>query len=700
MILGKYLAWLSSTTVAVALGWTVLPKGFVEVANWIGPLLGPSFKPLLTLVFLFVGPSLSYTPLLTVWVSAGVVGGFFARGVLRSMIAGTLSTITLILLAVANGFLLISGIRNLVSGSGGFNLPPPPPGTSLADILSVPVVGQIVQQATSPGGPSLLGIASVLAVNFGLNIALFAGSFIGSGVMFRKIFHRRAKPVKPRPVEDSMPKPPTPPGSIPPVATPSAPAPAPTATVLSLLVIALLILGTVVPAGLAQSSGSSGVLTGEQMELGVQKDGSLRMVYSTNVSSLPGVSADYSRAEFQNLVAGSIFSFNGSVQVGAGGPPSFLLSLLPRHGFLAIYQVSDPQVGKGRADVLASEFAQGFAVSLQPAVSLVLPSFGGQQGSSGSIYLGIYEGGQQNTTLRMLGLVQSDGVGTILTPRKVFAGSYAIMAGFLGFENASATPSPSVSVVADLTGFSNFYGRGTFTLGLRETFGAQGTIAPSATAKTTQIRLEFPTNSTVVAWGPSTATVNSTQGLYQLLLNTTSSPTPNAFVTFDASFPQRIHIDRRTDPSSTVSAGATVTEKVSVRNLGNETIHGVVVSEKKLFQTYPTLELLSPSYNSTLGDIDPQASREATVQFRVGSNGVYTMPSAEVSYVDQNKTISRESSQTMLVSTFNLELYLGKLVSGTAPYSYPLVGLVVLTPVKSLIGGIGKLSTRRRKKTR
>jgi len=330
---------------------------------------------------------------------------------------------------------------------------------------------------------------------------------------------------------------------------------------------------------------------------------------------------------------------------------------------------------------------------------LVLPSFGGQQGSSGSIYLGIYEGGQQNTTLRMLGLVQSDGVGTILTPRKVFAGSYAIMAGFLGFENASATPSPSVSVVADLTGFSNFYGRGTFTLGLRETFGAQGTIAPSATAKTTQIRLEFPTNSTVVAWGPSTATVNSTQGLYQLLLNTTSSPTPNAFVTFDASFPQRIQIDRRTDPSSTVSAGATVTEKVSVRNLGNETIHGVVVSEKKLFQTYPTLELLSPSYNSTLGDIDPQASREATVQFRVGSNGVYTMPSAEVSYVDQNKTISRESSQTMLVSTFNLELYLGKLVSGTAPYSYPLVGLVVLTPVKSLIGGIGKLSTRRRKKT-
>ncbi len=486
-----------------------------------------------------------------------------------------------------------------------------------------------------------------------------------------------------------MPKPPSPP-----VATPPAPS-APVATALSLLVIALLILGTFVPAGLAQNSGTSGVSSGEQLALTVQKDGLLHMIYSTNVSSLPGVSADYSRDEFQNLVAGSIFSFNGSVQMGTNGPPSFLLSLLPRNGFLTVYKVSDPSVGKERADVLASEFAQGFNVTLQSTVSLVLPSFGGQ---SGSVYLGIYQGGQQDTTLNMLNLAQASGVGTILTAQKVFAGSYAIMAGFLGLGNPSATLSPSVSVVADLTGLVNFYGKGTFTLGLRETFGSQGAIGPSMTAKTTTIQLVFPANSTVVAYGPSTATVSSTQGQYQLLMNSTSPSTPNSFVTFDATFPQHIQVDRQTAPSSPVPAGTTVTEKVSVKNLGNQTIHGVVVSEKNLFQTYPTLELLSPSYNLTLGDVDPQASREATVQFRVGSDGIYTLPPAEVSYTDQNQTVSRESSQMTLVSSFNLQLYLGKLVSGTAPYSYPLLGLVVLSPVKQAIREVGKLATRRRTK--
>ncbi len=108
----------------------ILPRGFGEIADWLSPVLGPAFGPELDLVFLVLGPSLSYTPLLTTWVVAGVVGGFFARSVLRSMAAGTISTLTIILLMVANAFVFFAGFRNLSGGFSGLNIPPPPPPVS------------------------------------------------------------------------------------------------------------------------------------------------------------------------------------------------------------------------------------------------------------------------------------------------------------------------------------------------------------------------------------------------------------------------------------------------------------------------------------------------------------------------------------------------------------------------------------------
>ncbi len=612
------------------------------------------------------------------------------------MAAGTVSKLTIIILAIGSAFILVSGTTNLFSfATAGLNLPPPPPGTSLSDILNAPLFGDLIKQAAAKGGPNLIGIATFLALNAILNTVFFASSFIISGYAFGKLFHRlRTKHLQPQPSEDAMPKPASPPA--PPPSTTPAPT-VPVATILPALLLVLLTVGAVLPAGFAQGVGSSGTTAGEQLALDLQKDGSLHMTYSTNVTSLPGVPTDYSRVEFQSLQAAAIFSRNGTVQNGQNGFPSYLLSLLPRNGFLAAYQVSDPSVGKTRADILASEFGQGFNVSLQSTTSLVLPSFGGQ--NSGNVYLAIYQC-QQDATMRILPLAQANGVGTILTPAKVFVSNYAITAGYLNFGNSNVTLSASVAIAADLTPLGNFYGRGTFTLGLRETFGGQGTIGPSTTAKTTNIQLSFPANTTVVAYGPASAKVNPTQGQYQLAMNITSPSTPNAYVTFDATFPQHITIGRQTDPSSPVSAGTTVTEKVTVTNLGNQTIHGVSVSEKKLFQTYPTLELLSASYNVTLGDIDPQALREATEQFKVGSDGIYMMPPAAVSYTDQNQTVSKESSQTTLVSTFNLQLYLGKLVSGTAPYSYPLLLLIVLAPIREVIRQVGRLSARRRKKLR
>lgn len=153
---------------------------------------------------------------------------------------------------------------------------------------------------------------------------------------------------------------------------------------------------------------------------------------------------------------------------------------------------------------------------------------------------------------------------------------------------------------------------------------------------------------------------------------------------------------RQLDPRPPLTSGTTATEKVTVRNLGNETTRSVLVSEKRLFQTYPTLQLLSSSYNVTLGDILAQGSAEATLQFTVGSDEAYTLPPVEVTYLDQGETIRKTSSRAYMQSSFNLIRYLEELVSGTAPYSYLFLALVVLLPILEVVklGGRSRSSRK------
>ncbi len=662
----------------------ILPRGFGQIADWLGPLLGPAFRPELCLVFLMLGPSLSYTPLLTTWIVGGVVGGFFARSVLRSMAAGTISTLTIILLMAANAFVIFAGFRNLSGGFSGLNIPPPPPGLSLADVLNTPMVGQGIQVVATSGGINPLSILEVLVVNFALNIGVYAISFVASGFVFSKILRGRRPKPKPVPSAQLQSSP-----------EPQDPSPNLSAAKIVGILAILLILSSslVISTGFAQGSQSSGQVSGEQLALNLEKDGTLKMVYSTNLTSLPGVSSDYQRDEFRGLVGGFLFAFNGSIDLGqngsggSSGSLSFLMPLLPPNGFLAVYGVPDQPTGKARADLLASGFAQGFGVHLSPVVSMILPSFGGQQLPGGSIYIGIYSSDGLAGALgnRVLSLVQAAGVGSILTSQKVLVDHFGVLAGFinLDFQNATATPSftPGAQVTADLTPLGNFYGRGNFTLGLRQVLGNQGTIGPSTVARTTSIELGFPANSTVTGFAPANASIDLAQGQLTYSMNVTSTPVSNVYVNFTSTFPQRITIDRQLDPPSPVSSGTSVTEKITVSNLGNETIRSVVASESRLFRTYPTLQLLSPSQNVSLGDIPPQGSSKATLSFRVSSDGFYTLPPTDITYMDQGQAISKSSSLAYLQSSFNLSLYLQELVRGTAPYSYLFLLLVVLPPI-------------------
>jgi hypothetical protein len=667
------MAWVSSLATLLALSIIILPKGIGEVADWLAPWVGPGLRPELYLLFLLFGPSLSYTPLLATWVVAGVVGGFFARGAARSIAAGTVTTGSLFALSQWNVF-YISRSFPLTSITSSSNFPPPPQGFNIADVLSAPLVVQVVQKAASTALPNLSGIGLVLAGNLVTNIVIFAVSFILSSILFSKVIRRRSQK-GPRIQSQQL----------------RTNAPYLGRIFRKRLVLALLILfimlGTVPfhPGTGQSSSGSLGISPGEHLTLRLQKDGSLSMLYLTN-TSLPGT---YSQDESQGLVAGLLFGLNATPETlsSFGNSPfgslSSILQYLPGGGLIAVYQSTDASIARSRADQLANDFASGFNLGLTYRVSLNVQSFAGLQ-ASGGYYLGLYTSDKtpQQIGIQIVNLIARDGVGTILSPTKVLVGQFGVLAGLVNASpGAVGAPSATLSAFADLTPLGNFFGRGNFTLGLRQTFGNIGSIGPSRTAKTSSIQLTFPSDFAVIDYGPRETASPPTTGIFSLSLNSTDNTIPDAFVSFGGAFPQHILIDRVLDHSSPIPMGTTVTEAITVTNLGNETIHQVIVSEKKLFQTYRSLQLLSPSYNDSLGDISPQASGTATFQFKVTSDGIYTLVPAQVVYMDQQNVVVKNSGTASLRSTLSTFNYSLALINGTAPTSYLLLFLLVMSPL-------------------
>ena len=408
--------------------------------------------------------------------------------------------------------------------------------------------------------------------------------------------------------------------------------------------------------------------------------------------------------ESQGLVAGLLFGLNAtpgtlsSFGNSPAGSLSSILQYLPKTGLITIYQATEPSVARSRADQLANDFGKGFGLGLTPSVSLNTQSFPGLQGSGG-YYIGLYTSDKIPEQIgdQVRDLIDRNGVGTILSSSKIFVGQFGVLAGLVKL-NPSGTDAPSamLAAFADLTTLGNFFGRGNFTLGLRQIFGNPGTISPSGPARSSTVQLVFPSDFPVTDYGPRERVRPPSGGILSLLLNSTDNAVSDAFVSFTGVFPQRIEIVRILDPVSPVPMGTTVTETITVRNLGPESIHGVIVSEKKLFQTYRSLQLLSPSYNASLSDIVPQESESAIFHFKVTSDGIYTLVPAKVTYVDQQDVIVKNSGTISLHSTPNPLNYSLALIRGTAPISYLFLFLLVMSPLIEVPRGVVRWRSSRK----
>ncbi|MEM3675954.1 MAG: hypothetical protein QXV22_02735, partial [Thermoplasmataceae archaeon] len=147
--MGKLTSLILGVIAVAGFSYYILSSYYSTLIDWLGPVFGYKMVMFFGLLFLYFGNPLQFPTLFAVWVLTGLVVAAGSRRGLRSV--GSASSVFFL---VFGFFLLLifSFIFSSSSGSGlsisplstGLNitsLPPPPPGSSIGQILSAPVIG-------------------------------------------------------------------------------------------------------------------------------------------------------------------------------------------------------------------------------------------------------------------------------------------------------------------------------------------------------------------------------------------------------------------------------------------------------------------------------------------------------------------------------------------------------------------------------
>jgi hypothetical protein len=120
-------------------GWFLLPEGYNDAINILAPHLGNFVRPTLVMVnLLLVNPMNSFT-MIAVWAGAGLVGGMMAGTKKGAFVVGLMVWFACLGIAALCVFLIITGDFSLSSIVI-------PPGTSLIDLLGIPIIQDVIDQ--------------------------------------------------------------------------------------------------------------------------------------------------------------------------------------------------------------------------------------------------------------------------------------------------------------------------------------------------------------------------------------------------------------------------------------------------------------------------------------------------------------------------------------------------------------------------
>src|SRR5256886_9108434 len=147
--------------------------GLRGISIWLSPVLGVHSNTLIVAVYLIFTNPLTYPPVLSLWITAGLLGGIVAGGkVGRGFMVGLaffLSTLG------AMGLAALSIFRG-VNSAGYPNIPPPPPGFSLIAAATGPVATDLLplflQQSSLTDPAFIQSVMLTIVRNAGLIFAI------------------------------------------------------------------------------------------------------------------------------------------------------------------------------------------------------------------------------------------------------------------------------------------------------------------------------------------------------------------------------------------------------------------------------------------------------------------------------------------------------------------------------------------------
>ena len=135
----KYFGWLLAMIIVLAAGWFLLPAGYETLVLWLAPELGNWIRPTLVLVNIMLVDVFTNWLMVAIWGIAGFIGGALAGTKKGGFVVGLFTWLSGLLLLVFSVYQLL-----FVDGLNMGSIPPIPPGSSLVDVLGIPLVQSMI----------------------------------------------------------------------------------------------------------------------------------------------------------------------------------------------------------------------------------------------------------------------------------------------------------------------------------------------------------------------------------------------------------------------------------------------------------------------------------------------------------------------------------------------------------------------------
>ena len=683
IFLGRYIGWAAAYLLILYIGYTQLPTGLRGISDWLSPVLGVHFNTLIVAVYLIFTNPLTYPPVLSLWITAGLLGGIIAGGkVGRGFMVGLavfLSTLG------AMGLAALSIFRGVTSG--GFpNIPPPPPGFSLIAAATGPVASDLLPlflQASSPTDPAFIqSVALTLARNAGLIFAIVTISgraasliWLGGIDLAKYVFvliHGKPGLKENRNIVDRP--------------------------VLKTAVILLMLLPIfAIPHISTTSPPFQAPIPGPYEQ---RLDVTLSMLGAPNMS-LQLTNLDLSSkglVEDNNYAGANVAAFivnNNDSQAFGNGQQSQMLQIISQPALVTFYS-GDPKTTAAESAAVEAQFSQALGVPFTTIFSLPM----GGQGTA-TIYAPNPELSNYDALTKLMALLPSQSFSNLINRANIQNMKYFAAIGVV----------PITVNGVQITGFSfdmnvqfprQYFKGGVHQLDLKTLLGFQNNILGDPAANASIVSMSFQPGTVLYSpLFPNPVYNNATSTYY---LNVTSSSQPDFVANFNYPFAPDIVIQKTSTPASG-PVGTTHIVVVTIQNLDNVTVTSLNANDPQTSSNYAQTLQLSPNGAQAIQAAILTPGNSVTLSYTVTtvSSGVYVLSPAIASLL---WTAPNGTKITYTISTDPTEItsLAGPITQFTRtftdfqPYSYLLLIPLLLTPVIETYRLVKRRARRKKEK--